>query len=661
MNMERLPQAYEADAEMRCGEEAGVLGYSLTGGAEGGRREPAAHIDAGSGDGALRHGRYSGGDRFADLDLRVDLELGVVSGDLFRRDQGQRTWVASFRTVKGDTPATGRPLKIMGEDRHGKAALGRLSLSAGAGSLTAALQFESPLDGLPFNREFGFFVDFEGAQMRRLGIEFEIEYGVEPPQPATIDGVEYTFASVMTEAGFEVRQTGSLSVLPPALDNGWSEKELEAAMHHFAQSDTGQPGFDLRMLWISRTNRAGVLGVMFDIKGEMQRQGFAVCDTVLRNREDIPDARRPAKSLQTAVHEAGHALNLAHRFEREVGRADSLSPMSYDWKYKGGGHAESFWRDFRFKFDLDELRFLRHGAFGDVAPGGSAFHSVRYWADGDGGYAPYVPQFPLPGWKLELLLPDDPVYMFGQPVVVGVKLTNLTGRKFIVPKFLLDQKSGFLEITIEREGGKPQHFHPLVHRCCDLAQESTLMQLPHGEAMVDNASLVFGSSGFPFAEPGNYRIRAVLSLGGENGETDFQRVTFSNDVRIRVSAPHSRAEERHAYDLFDPRAGQYLALGGTDRLENFEPVLLKIADERSGISGGDVLDPVAAHIHRSMGFNANRPFLRFRDGGFRRREADRERAAEHFKHLDETALRCLDSVTRQKTLNFKKTAFADRT
>jgi hypothetical protein len=58
----------------------------------------------------------------------------------------------------------------------------------------------------------------------------------------------------------------------------------------------------------------------------------------------------PRKLIQTTVHELGHALNLAHRFERPVGRADSISFMNYDWKNLGGMNADRFWREFDFTY-----------------------------------------------------------------------------------------------------------------------------------------------------------------------------------------------------------------------------------------------------------------------------------------------------------------------
>ena len=58
----------------------------------------------------------------------------------------------------------------------------------------------------------------------------------------------------------------------------------------------------------------------------------------------------------------------------------------------------------------------------------------------------------LPGMgKLSLVEPvGSRVFAFGQPVVLGVRLTNRTGRTQRVPGTLLKTEAGCLEIPIKR-------------------------------------------------------------------------------------------------------------------------------------------------------------------------------------------------------------------
>ena len=170
-------------------------------------------------------------------------------------------------------------------------------------------------------------------------------------------------------------------------------------MQDFAQESLKRRDWALHLLLLDKSDQRGLLGVMFDDTQVLPRQGAAVFAGEIRGIDGIDHDR---KLIQTSVHELGHALNLAHRFERVVGRADSSSFMNYDWRYGGGDKRDEFWERFSYSFDPDELSFLRHGVRPAVIPGGAAFHSVRYWNEGTGGYSPYVTEAPLEGFALEL-------------------------------------------------------------------------------------------------------------------------------------------------------------------------------------------------------------------------------------------------------------------
>lgn len=609
--------------------------------------------------GLFRPGRFEGGDGQARIDLRVDAEeTGWLSGDIFRRDGNGDTWVASFRLAPGVSGALGRPLAIVAEDRYGATAEGTVLLEDEAGLLLLRLMLHARLDGLPYNRPIVMALALVGPGMRRLGLEIERETGVDPLPAILVDGASLSLEAVLAEAGYDVETAGTADILPPAPEGGWGEKSLIDLMEDFAQSDISAPGFALRVLLLSRSNRSGLLGIMFDHRDEMPRQGCAVFAQEIIDR--VPQHRQTTKLLQTTVHEIGHALNLVHRFERVVGKADSLSPMNYDWRFGGGGRVADYWRDFRFRFDADELGFLRHGTWRATVPGGSDFHSARYWAEGDGGYSPYVPERPLPGWELSLVEPiSGPVFAFGQPVVLGVRLTNRTGRVQRVPSMLLDTKAGFLEILIERESGRggrrgePHAFHAMMHRCFDIEETATNSLLAPNGTIEDNVHLHFGMSGFAFAEPGNYRVTAVLAVPSSTERAE--RITRSRSLRLRISTPRTREEENEALTLFDERIGLYLALGGTDRLDEAIGGELEdlVARRTRRVSSGFVRDPLAVHITRARGFNASRAAYRLRERKIHQRPPRIEDAAKLFAALDLRSLSCFDCITREKTMAFK--------
>jgi hypothetical protein len=421
-------------------------------------------------------------------------------------------------------------------------------------------------------------------------------------------------------------------------------------MQDFAQVSLSRRDWALHLLLLGKSNQRGLLGVMFDDTQVLPRQGAAVFAGAIRAIEGIDHSR---KLIQTSVHELGHALNLAHRFERVVGRADSSSFMNYDWRYMGGEKAEEFWENFAYAFDADELSFLRHGPRPAVIPGGAAFHSSRYWSEGTGGYSPYVTEAPLEGFALGLRPAlGGGLFAFAQPIFLEVTLQNLTGEPIEVPPGLLDPKSGVLEILIRKTGGKSTSsladvdtFQPILQRCFDFdpgAQET----VPDQGSLSNNVNLTYGSSGFNFAEPGAYEVTALLAIFDAQTKTDF--ILRSPALPIRVAAPQSVQEDRDAMELFRDDVGVYLALGGNRNLEGAHRTLEEFVARRAGESG-EVKDPVAATIVRAQALDARRAYVRFQDGEYRRLGADEDRAAGLLDRLGDTSLLAFDAVTARGT------------
>src|SRR5262249_23425347 len=82
--------------------------------------------------------------------------------------------------------------------------------------------------------------------------------------------------------------------------------------------------------------------------------------------------------LYTYVHELGHCFNLLHSWQKSfatppvVNRPSALSWMNYPWNYPGGG-APTFWSNFPFQFDNEEIIHLRHAFRNNIIEGGSNF------------------------------------------------------------------------------------------------------------------------------------------------------------------------------------------------------------------------------------------------------------------------------------------------
>ncbi len=599
----------------------------------------------------IADGRYAGGNHEVAIDLRVDLvQCGVISGDLHRVHAGARHYVASFRTSPGvRAAASAGEWPVIAQDEFGRRVTGTLYLVAQAdppSSLGGRVVFEGGLEGLPARRAIPFVAEYASASFRTLGLEIEVEAGVAPLSAFTRDGRTHTAESALAAAGFETYATGIEDVVPRS-EFGWEMAQLHTLMADMAQASLRQRSWELHLLLLSHSDRPGLLGVMFDSSDALQRQGCAVFAETIR-RFAGPDADR--KLLQTTVHELGHALNLAHRFERTVGRADSTSFMNYDWRYRGGSRSDEYWNRFAFNFDDDEIEFLRHAPLPPVIPGGAPFHSVAYWADGNGGYSPYVPEAPLDDWQLDLAAPaSGPLFGFADPVFLTIGLTNLTGRSVTVPKFILDPKAGFIEIVIRRVnagafgpgGSDALAFVPAMQRCFEW-DAADAVALAHGDRITDNVNLTFGSSGFAFAEPGTYDVTALLVLFDQQRQREL--VARSPTLRIRIASPKTTDEERDAMQFFTDDVGLYLALGGSPALSGARDRLESIVERRRG----QTKDPLVAHVRRAMAIEQSRGYVRYRDGKFIAEGPHLERAVALIETLG-TTTGAFDEATERST------------
>jgi hypothetical protein len=601
---------------------------------------------------ALQDGRYEGANEHLTIDLRLDAGgTDAVSADLYRHGPGDRKdWVASVRSApgKGIGAAPG-PWPMIAEDDIGGHTTGRLHLTSSNGSedaLRAVLVLDAPLNGLPARTEIAVDASHQDTTLRSLKIEVETEEGVAAP----VAYGEVTIESCLEAAGFEVGPAGAESTILAAPDGGWEVAQLHTLMQDFAQASLSARAWELHLLLLSRATKEGLLGVMFDMTEVLPRQGAAVFAGSIRK---FAGANADRELIQTSVHELGHALNLAHRFERVVGRGDSASFMNYDWHYRGGEKADEYWKDFAFTFDPDELSFLRHAPRSAVIPGGAAFHSVRYWNEGTGGYSPYVQEVPIDGVKLELRPPaSGRLFSFAQPVFLEVRLTNLTDRALDLSPEVLDPKTGFLEILIRKTGGvstrslaDAEPFNPIMQRCVREPLDSAQSVAPK-ESVANNVNLTYGSSGFAFAEPGAYEVTALLSFLHEEEERDY--IVRSEPLPIRVAAPMQIEEEHDAMDLFRDDVGVYLALGGNRNLETAHDKLAAIAERR----GGDPADPIVATILRAQALDATRGYVRKgveTGAAFSRQEAQPDRAVSLLGRLDDAALEAFDAVTAEGT------------
>jgi hypothetical protein len=591
------------------------------------------------------NGRYEGRDGEFTLLLRVDIGgFGIVSADLFRGTD----YLTSTRTLPGQWvgSATGCWAAQFSADRPttGSGTVpGTITITPVDDRLTVTVRPDLAVAGLAAGQEATVTVDRLGPELREFGLETETEAGVEPPNPVVFDAKLVDERECLRRAGFAIRTTGQPTRIPRQ-DQRWDYSRLFTLLHDLmtdtAQADLSVAAWQQQLLLLSASTRPGLAGIMFDAAGLLPRQGCAVFMDAVRAHAAGQNEDPDRNAIRTIVHELGHSLNLAHRFEEAVGHPGSTSFMNYPQRFQPGGSA-AYWPAFRFLFDADEREFLQHAPLGAVRPGDAAFHSVVYWA-GQGWLPPPVPP---PGSVLNLALTAPPAgttFTVGQPVFLEVVLQNLGDEPVAFDIEPLDLKTGPLRIFVRRKpvAGEPEEeefrpFVPLVMGCVQPAAGP--VTLPAHDLRTNNLNLGYGAHGASFPEPGVYQVAPVLFLEEPWGQV------FTDLLEIRV-APDPAGD---ADTLLRPDVGAWFALGGSDALATAGELLEQVRVRRLARNGA--ADPVVAAIVRAAGINAGRRVTRFQRGQFRDRAGDPVRAEVLLGSLDAAALRTFDPHTAAGT------------
>jgi hypothetical protein len=293
-------------------------------------------------------------------------------------------------------------------------------------------------------------------------------------------------------------------------------------------------------------------------------------------------------------------------------------------------------------------------------PGSAPFHSVDYWGSVPGTRPAFIPAAPTPGLRLTL---DPPargaLFDFGQPIYLQVTLENTGSDPLALPPGALDIKAGHLEVLVENgpatgstTGSNAQSFVPMVQRCL-IDFTGGAQSLAPGSSITENVNLTFGSGGFTMAQPGTYQLTPLLSLSGHDSVQDVSntQVIRGETLTVQVAYPRSRQDEEHAALLLQPRVGAWFTLGGSDALGDARDTLSAIRQERKATAGAS--DPIAATITRSLGLDASRPYMRFREGKYEPRPARTDVATAMLSELtgDENAMRTFDRITARSTRN----------
>jgi hypothetical protein len=568
------------------------------------------------------------------LELRVDLDegsqgtyrpLNLVSGDLFRDvgggelehrysfllDHPTVAWPAS--AAQGAVVIDGA-LSILQNGAGGsgmkpllKATIPLVKADAAAQpAMVQIVQWGSAKTSFECNKVSDYLrtIDLEIDRVSSTELPRAVETHSLAQRPQDLPALALDVSQSYRRAGIDMRLISDSQVfssVAAGADLVWDDDELHHAMeHHFSQW-RDSPQWKVYLLVATHYKLypfQPVTGMMYDSEyrdptDPFPRQGAAVFySTMAMTRSGLTEAEFDRNYLRTCVHELGHTLNLLHSFDKD--RPESPSWMNYPWRYPYGFNLPSgwdgtpnYWQDFRFEFDAEELRHMRHDALHEVIPGGSAF--------GSGVYDLPMPaplsaqqQAEAPVALYVRTRPERTLFRLAEPVTVELKLKNQTDHPVIVPD-MLNPEFGLVQLFIRDPKGKVRPFQPLFRLCA----EARIAELPPGEKLYESAFVTFGAKGFTFEEPGEYQIWAVYGAGGLR--------LRSNLLRIRVAYPQSQGDEQIALRTFGREQGLVLTMRGAQHLQSGTDQLREVAERWPDSN-------LARYIHYCFGSSQAREF-----------------------------------------------------
>lgn len=421
-------------------------------------------------------------------------------------------------------------------------------------------------------------VEFEVDRVSNAGsIVTAYNTATHPNKPANLPNESLSLATVYQRAGFDVTMSPNTTVIPTsgAGANGtWSDSEMHNAMVTYWSRFTNRPKWALWVLYAARHDQGRSLGgIMFDDIGPNHRQGTAIfTDSFIQDvpaGDPNPVAWRNRMQFWTAVHEMGHAFNLAHAWQKALGtpqapgdpwiplanEPEARSYMNYPFRVSGGESA--FFSDFQFRFSNNELVFMRHAPRRFVQMGNSN------WFNNHGFEAP--DELRQTGrWALEIR-PNREAnsYHFLEPVNMELKLTNTSDEALKVEQDMLTD-GRHITVFIQREGGETKQWRALSTRC----HEDHHDELKPGESIYGAHLISASTEGWAIDEPGFYKVQAATDMGDE--------IIVSNVLRLYVAPPSSREEAIVAGDYFTEDVGRAIAFAGAPSLEGVHEVLEKV-------------------------------------------------------------------------------------
>ncbi|MGI9022212.1 MAG: hypothetical protein ACR2HV_03045 [Acidimicrobiales bacterium] len=421
----------------------------------------------------------------------------------------------------------------------------------------------------------------ESTFFRQVEVEVDVEQGAlaaepystttHPVRPADLPAESLTLESAFAKAGISIVRSASgdeVKTTSAGTDSRWSMQELHDAMQSHWSHFANQPQWKLWVFIAGLADSDGLGGVMFDADirepGGVDRQGtalFTLCPHFHTAEGAYPQSNAPAPEAArrelffNLIHESGHAFNLAHSFQKRSGTpwappawmplADTpqaLSWMNYpDEATPGGGSAAAwFYERFRFRFDDGENLFLRH------APNRVVEMGNETWFQNHGRVAIGTVD---PRLELVVRAPTD-TFELGEAVFVELRLRNVSDGPVVVHRNLYPS-DGLVEVAVTNPAGERRPWQPIAHTRSTVETEV----LAPGQSLYRELNITMGQLGFPFKEPGPYRVEA--------GYHNTDGGTAAAVMQLHVRPPASYDDVRTVSTLFDAGVGRVLQAGGS--------------------------------------------------------------------------------------------------
>ena len=425
----------------------------------------------------------------------------------------------------------------------------------------------------PYYHDVDLEIDFQAGESAAMSVNT----CAHPNRPASLPCETLTIQQVFRRAGFNVTSSPGAQVpIGGAGANArWSNQEMHDAMQVYWSRFAPKAQWATWVFFASTHEMGTNLGgIMFDDIGPQQRQGTAIFNKSfianLPNGDPAPAAFVSRMLFWTAVHETGHAFNLAHAWQKSltsggkgpwiplIDEPEARSFMNYPYNVNGGTTA--FFSDFEYRFSDQELLFLRHAPSAFVEQGGAL------WFDHHGFEAANT--LPEPTFDLVVRVNRDrPVFEFLEPVTIELKLTNASPRPQIVSEHILDLDQE-ITVIVRKDGSPSRQIMPFARYCL----EATGRVLAPGESIYAPQVASIGKSGWDLSTPGNYTVQVCLHL--PSGED-----IVSNELKLQVAPPKSYDDEKLAQDFFTDDVARVLAFEGTRVLHDATDTLMEITEK----------------------------------------------------------------------------------